>query len=125
MPKKILIIEDNEQNRILVRMIIKSLNHEVIEAEDGEQGIQMAREQKPDLVLMDIQMPVMDGYAAIKILKNDPETKDIKIIAVTSYAMRGDRDKAIAAGADDYMAKPIDVDELSEMISKYLDRALV
>lgn len=120
MPKKILIIEDNEQNRILVRMIMKSLNHEVIEAENGEQGVQMAKGQNPDLILMDLQMPVMDGYAAIKILKNDPETKDIKIIAVTSYAMRSDRDKAMAAGADDYIAKPIDLDELSGMISKYL-----
>lgn len=120
MPKKILIVEDNEQNRILVRMIMKSLQHEVIEAEDGEQGVQMAKGQKPDVILMDLQMPVMDGYAAIKILKNDPETKDIKIIAVTSYAMRGDRGKALAAGADDYIAKPIDVDELSGMISKYL-----
>ena len=99
---------------------MKSLNHEVIEAEDGEQGVQMAKGQKPDLILMDLQMPVMDGYTAIKILKNDPETKDIKIIAVTSYAMKRDRDKAMAAGADDYIAKPIDLDELSGMISKYL-----
>lgn len=119
--KKALIVEDNEQNRILVRAIMKPLQCDVLEAEDGEQGIRLAKEQKPDLVLMDIQMPVMDGYTAIRMLRDDPETKHIKIIAVTSYAMKGDREKALAAGADDYIAKPIDIHEMTAMVKRYLE----
>lgn len=117
---KILIIEDNEQNRILMRMILRPLQCEVIEAKDGEEGIRLAKEKKPDLILMDIQMPVMDGITATKILKADPETKDIKIIVVTSYAMKGDKDKALQAGADDYIAKPINVKEMTEIIRRHL-----
>ncbi len=120
MTKKILIIEDNEQNRVLMRMIIKPLQCEILEAENGEQGIRLAKEQNPDLVLMDLQMPKMDGLTATKIIKNDPETKDIKIIAVTSYAMKGDREKALSAGADDYISKPVDIHTLTAMIRRHL-----
>lgn len=120
MLKRVLIVDDNEQSRILMRKILKALQCDVIEAENGEQGTRLAKEQKPDLVLMDIQMPVMDGYTAIRMLKDDPETRHIKIIAVTSYAMKGDREKALLAGADDYIAKPVDMYEMMEMVKRHL-----
>lgn len=120
MAKKVLIIDDDEQNRILLRAIMKPLQCDVLEAGNGEQGIRLAKEQKPDLVLMDIQMPVMDGYTAIRLLRNDPETRHITIIAVTSYAMKGDREKALAAGADDYIAKPIDIHKMMAMVERCL-----
>lgn len=116
MPKKILIIEDNEKNRVLFTDIMKYYGYDVLEAENGEQGISMAKEQKPDLILLDMQMPVMDGFTALKLLKSDAKTMDIKIIAVTSFAMKGDREKILSAGADDYMAKPVDTRKLSEMV---------
>ena len=103
MAKKILIIEDNENNRRLVRDVLVYYGYETIEAENGKEGIRMAKEDKPDLILMDVQMPVMNGYDAIKALKNDPDTKHIKIVAVTSFAMLGDREKLLEAGADDYI----------------------
>ncbi|MFZ6007030.1 MAG: response regulator [Nitrospirota bacterium] len=118
--KKILVVEDNEKNRVLVRDILRYYGYDVIEAIDGEKGIKMAKEQSPDLILMDMQMPVVDGFNAIKMLKNDPDTKHIKIIAVTSYAMKGDRERIIKAGADDYMAKPLDTRELPRIIQRLL-----
>lgn len=118
MPKKILIIEDNEKNRVLFTDIMKYYGYDVIEAENGEQGISMAKEQRPDLILLDMQMPVMDGFAALKLLRSDAKTMDIKIIAVTSFAMKGDREKILSAGADDYMAKPVDTRKLSEMVKR-------
>lgn len=118
--KKILIVEDNEQNRRLMRDILKYYGYEIIEAENGEEGIKMAKTHKPDLILMDMQMPVMDGFAATQILKNDGETKNIKIIAVTSFAMVGDKEKILGAGADDYMAKPIDTRQLPKIVENML-----
>lgn len=118
--KKILVVEDNEKNRILVRDVLRYYGYEVIEAADGENGVKIAKSHKPDLILMDMQMPVMDGFAAIKMLKNDSDTKHIKIIAVTSYAMKGDRDRIIKAGADDYMAKPLDTRDLPRIIQRLL-----
>ncbi len=120
MQKKILVIEDNEKNRILLRELLTYHGYEVIEATDGQEGIKVAGEQMPALILMDLQMPVMDGFDAINILKNAPETKDIKIIAVTSFAMKGDRERALAAGADDYIAKPINIKQMSEMVKRYI-----
>jgi two-component system cell cycle response regulator DivK len=118
---KILIAEDNEKNRTLVKDVLKYHGYEVIEAGDGLEGIKMAKEHKPDLILMDIQMPVMDGIAAGKILKNNPETKDIKIIALTSLAMKGDKEKIMEEGFDDYIAKPIDIRRLPELVKKALE----
>lgn len=120
MNNKVLVVEDNEQNRILMRMILEHLKCEVIEAKDGKEGIRISKEQKPDLIFMDIQMPEMDGLTATKILKNTPETKDIRIIIVTSYAMKGDREKALSAGADDYISKPINIQEVTEAVKRYL-----
>jgi len=121
MPKKILIVEDNEKNRTLVKDVLKYHGYEVIEAGNGKEGIKIAKENNPDLILMDIQMPVMSGYDAIKILKNNPETKDIKIIALTSFAMESDKEKIMEEGFDDYLAKPIDIRRLPELAKKVLE----
>jgi two-component system cell cycle response regulator DivK len=120
MPKKILIVEDNENNRRLVRDVLVYYGYKTVEAENGEEGIRTAKEQTPDLIIMDLQMPVINGYDAIRILKNYPETKHIKILAVTSFAMAGDREKILEAGADDYIAKPINTRELPERVKRLL-----
>ena len=121
MSGKLLIIEDDEINRKLARDILQHHGYEVMEAENCQKGISMAREKSPDLILMDIQVPYMDGVTAVGILKNDPATRDIKIIALTSFAMKGDRERMLEAGFDDYMAKPIDTRELPS----FLDRCLL
>lgn len=118
MNTKILIVEDNEKNRRLLRDVLQFHGFEVIEAVNGEEGIIMARAEKPDIILMDMQMPVMDGFAAIRTLKSDPTLNQIKIVAVTSFAMTGDREKIIAAGADGYVSKPIDTRELPAMLKE-------
>lgn len=120
MPQKILVVEDNEKNRVLFRDILKYHGYEVIEAENGEECVRLAKEHIPALILLDIQMPFMDGFTALKTLKEMPETKDIKVIALTSFAMTGDRDKIMAAGFDDYISKPINTRKLPEIIKKYL-----
>jgi CheY-like chemotaxis protein len=94
--------------------------YEVIEAANGEEGVSLAIEHKPDLVLMDIQMPVMNGFRAGKILRENPDTKHIKIIAVTSYAMKGDREKILKAGFDAYIAKPVDTKQLSQIVKELI-----
>lgn len=108
---KILIIEDNERNRRLFKLIIDSIGHEILTAENGEDGINIAKREKPDLILMDIHLPVMDGLTAFSILQSNGGTKDIPIIAVTSHAMKGDRERFLEQGFADYIAKPIDVDD--------------
>ncbi|OIO31674.1 MAG: response regulator [Nitrospirae bacterium CG02_land_8_20_14_3_00_44_33] len=121
---KILIVEDNEKNRRMMRDILTYHGYEIIEAENGEEAIKMAKEFNPELILMDMQMPVMDGFAATSILKNDPETRRIKIIAVTSFAMVGDKEKILQAGADDYISKPLNTRELPERVRKILEEVL-
>lgn len=120
MAKKILIVEDIPMNRRLIGDILKYHGYENYEAADGEEGIRMAKKHMPDLIIMDLQMPVRNGYEAIRILRSDPETKHIKIIAVTSFAMAGDREKAMETGADDYISKPINTRELPERVKKLL-----
>ena len=120
MPHKILIVEDNEKNRVLIRDILKYYGYEVIEALNGEEGVKAAKKEMPDLIVMDIQMPVMDGFTATQALKSDPVTKGIKIIALTSFAMKGDKEKVMDAGFDDYIAKPVDTRELPRMIQGIL-----
>ena len=117
---KILIIEDNAKNRMLIRDVLEYHGYNVLEAEDGAAGIAAAMEWHPDLILMDIQMPVIDGMTAVQLLRNAPETKEIKMIALTSFAMKGDREKFLAAGFDDYIAKPIDTRKLSEWVEQWL-----
>lgn len=121
MNPKILIVEDNAQNRLLMVDILTVHGYEVIEARDGLEGIQLAHSRKPDLILLDMQMPVMDGLEAARRLKADPETRGIKILAITSFAMKGDRERILAAGCDEYMAKPIDTRELPIVIRRLFD----
>lgn len=120
MPKKILVIEDNEQNRILMRQILKYHGYEVLEAADGAAGLAMAREHMPDLILLDLQMPVMGGFAVIRELRKAPELSKLKVIAVTSFAMKGDREKALEVGFDEYVTKPIDTRKFVEIVKNFL-----
>jgi two-component system cell cycle response regulator DivK len=120
MPKKILVVEDNDQNRLLMADVLRPFGYEMLEAKDGEEGVRMAKEHKPDLIFMDLHMPVMDGLTATSLLKSDPETKHIKIIAVTSFAMKGDMEKILAAGCADYIAKPVNTRQLPEIVMKIL-----
>ena len=119
--KTILVVEDNELNMKLVRGLIKIGKYRMLEATDAESGIQLIREQRPDLVLMDIQLPGMDGLSATKIITEDPSIKDIPIVALTSYAMQGDEEKALAAGCRGYIAKPIETRKFLNTISQYLN----
>ena len=118
--KKVLIIEDNENNLYMMRFILTKLGHSVLEARDGASGVELAKEQRPDLILMDIQLPVLDGYAATRRIREDGALKEIPIIAVTSYAMVGDREKAIAAGCTTYVEKPIDPPSFIRVLEKYI-----
>jgi CheY-like chemotaxis protein len=122
MPHKILIVEDNENNRILLRDILTFQGYEVTVTSDGQEGVALARELIPDLILMDIQMPCMDGMTAVGILKRDPATSGLKIIALTSFAMRGDQEKFLAAGFDGYLSKPISTRELPGLVKQWMDR---
>src|SRR5204863_1383816 len=106
MSKKILVVEDTQNNRRILNDLLTNAGFEVVEAVDGEKGVAMAAELKPDLILMDIQLPLVDGYEATRRIKANPDLKAIPIIAVTSYALSGDEAKALAAGCDGYFAKP-------------------
>jgi CheY-like chemotaxis protein len=119
--KTILVVEDNKLNMKLVRGLIKIGKYRMLEAMDAESGIQLIREQRPDLVLMDIQLPGMDGLSATEVIKADPDLRDIPIVALTSYAMQGDKEKALAAGCTGYIAKPIDTRQFLETVSQYLE----
>ena len=118
--KTILVVEDNELNMKLVKGLIKIGKYRMLEAVDAESGIQLIREQRPDLVLMDIQLPGMDGLSAARVIKEDPTLKNIPIVALTSYAMQGDEEKALAAGCTGYIAKPIDTRNFLQTVSQYL-----
>ena len=122
MTQKILIVEDNHQNRCLMVDILRVHGYEILEARDGMEGLKMAQLHKPDLILLDMQMPVMDGLEAARLLKANPETRGIRILAVTSFAMKGDRERILAAGCDEYMAKPIDTRQLPVLVRQLLDR---
>ena len=122
MTKRILVIEDTEDNRRILRDLLTAAGFEIIEATDGATGVAMAAEQHPDLILMDIQLPVIDGYEATRRIKADPATRHIPIIAVTSYALAGDEAKTRAAGCDGYIAKPYDPRQLLQTVREYLLR---
>jgi len=122
MPEKILVIEDNEQNRLLMRQILTHHGYDVMEATDGLTGLEMARTYMPALILLDIQMPVMNGFAVIGELRHNPEFRKIKTIAVTSFAMKGDRENALQAGFDEYVTKPIDTRTFPELVRQVLSR---
>jgi len=120
--RRILIVEDNGVNRNLVRVLLQKYGYQIIEATDGEEAVEVAVREKPDLILMDIQLPRMSGYSATGILKGRRDTMDIPIIALTAKAMIGDREKALKAGCDGYISKPIDTRELPKVVNSLLDR---
>ncbi len=120
MGKRILVIEDHEENRRILRDLLTSANYEIIEAVTGEEGIRLAEAQRPDLILMDIQLPGINGYDATRRIKGNPALRQIPIIAVTSYALSGDDVKAREAGCDAYVAKPFSPRELLVKIREYL-----
>ena len=120
MGKKILVVEDNSDNRILITDILESLDYEVTVAVDGEQGVQMAKALQPDLILMDLSLPKMDGWTAAGHIKSMNGFANIPIIALTAHAMVGDRERAIQAGCDDYITKPIDLRALTTILQKWL-----
>ena len=123
MTKRILMVEDTEDNRQIIRDLMESVGYDLIEAEDGAAAVAMAIEHRPDLILMDIQLPVMDGYEACRRIKADPELRHIPIIAVTSYALSGDETKTKAAGCDGYVAKPFSPRQLLAKMNEFLERA--
>jgi len=118
--KRVLVIEDNDINLYLMRTILEKLGHHVIEAQDGINGVKLAKMERPDLILMDIQLPGLDGYEATKKIRAMEETKDIPIIAITSYAMVGDKEKILAAGCTAYLEKPIKPKFFIEELKKYI-----
>jgi CheY-like chemotaxis protein len=120
MKPKVLLIEDNEQNRYLATFLLERHGYEVVPASDGPAGIELAKTVKPALILLDIQLPLMDGYAVARRLRSDPSLRDIPIIAVTSYAMVGDREKALAAGCNGYLEKPINPDTFVTEFERFL-----
>jgi len=120
MNAKILLIEDNPQNRYLTAFLLERRGHEVFQAESGPQGLEMAAQIRPDLILLDIQLPGMDGHAVARALKSDPHCKLIPIVAVTSYAMQGDREKSLAAGAEGYIEKPINPGTFVQEVERFL-----
>ncbi len=120
MKTRILYIEDNEQNLYLVTFLLKRKGYEVLQAQEGREGIDVATREKPDLILLDIQLPSMDGYTVAKLLRSNPELAKTPIVAVTSYAMSGDREKALAAGCTGYIEKPINPDTFLNQIAVYL-----
>lgn len=120
MTKRILVVEDTEDNRKILRDLLTSAGFELIEATDGESGIRMASEEKPDLILMDIQLPLVNGYEATRRIKANPETGNIPILAVTSYALSGDEAKAMEAGCDGYIAKPFSPRNLLAKVREFL-----
>jgi len=123
MTMKILVVEDNEKNLTLIRDILQYYGYDVQVAKEGAEALALAREYLPDLMLIDIQMPVMDGLTAAKHLKSDPLTRPIRLIALTSFAMKGDRERMLEAGFDDYIAKPIDTRKLPEIVKRYMPAA--
>jgi len=117
---KILLVEDNEMNRDMLARRLMRKSYEVVVAVDGQQGVEAAGTERPDLILMDLSLPVMDGWTAIKNLKSDPALNGIPIIALTAHAMTSDRDRAFEAGCDDYDTKPVDWARLLGKIQAFL-----
>ena len=120
MTKRILVVEDHEDNRQILRVLLGSAGYQMIEAHDGETALTTAASERPDLILMDIQLPGLDGYEATRRIKADPALSGIPIIAVTSYALSGDEEKARAAGCSAYVAKPYSPLELLKKLREYL-----
>jgi two-component system cell cycle response regulator DivK len=117
---KILVVEDDQDNREMVIKVLEHNGYRVIEAVDGQEAVKKAREEKPDLILLDIYLPKMDGYEVTRTLRGDQDLQYIPIIALTAHAMKGDREEALAIGCDGYITKPINVRELPKQIEYFL-----
>jgi two-component system cell cycle response regulator DivK len=117
---KVLVAEDNLPNRELIREILEACGYDVIEAVDGQQALDKLEQNLPDLVLLDIQMPILDGYAVVRKLRQTPRFAKLKVLALTAYAMQGDREKVLEAGFDGYLSKPVDMVSLAKQIAHLL-----
>jgi two-component system, cell cycle response regulator DivK len=122
--RRVLLVEDNEDNRIIYRMILEHHGYEVIEAHDGQAGIDMARSSGPDLILMDISLPVMDGWEATRVLKAESPTSTIPIVALTAHALRSDEAKATELGFDAFIRKPAEPKLVLEIVQQFVGPAL-
>jgi len=120
MNTKILVIEDNENNRYLIGYILKKHGHEVVEAVSGEEGVKLALKEQPDLILMDLQLPGIDGLEATRQIRTSPTNDNTPIIAITSYALTGDKEKALMAGCTGYIEKPINPETIMISLESYL-----
>ncbi len=120
MKPKILVIEDNQQNMYLVTFILEKNGYQVVQAWDGREGIELAGRVQPALILLDIQLPIMDGYAVAQALRSNPALADVPIVAVTSYAMVGDRERTLGAGCNGYIEKPINPDTFVDDVEQHL-----
>ncbi|MCL5960227.1 MAG: response regulator [Chloroflexi bacterium] len=120
--KRILVVEDHPLNMELVSDVLLARGYEVLEATTGQQALDMGREHRPDLILMDVQLPGLDGLSATRILKSDPATQDIVVVAITAHAMRGDEAKVYDAGCSGYISKPINTRELPKIIEQFLPK---
>ena len=119
-PAKILVIEDNALNLELATELLKSVGHTVVQARTAEEGLRLARSEHPDLILLDVRLPGMDGLAAVRVLKRDGATRRIPTVAMTAQAMKGDEEAALAAGFDAYVTKPIDTRALPQVVTRLL-----
>jgi CheY-like chemotaxis protein len=120
-PAHVLVVEDDDASRYLISYLLRAHQHEVSEASDGSAVIQLAREKSPALIVMDVHMPNVDGYVAVRALKEDAELRTIPVLAITALAMVGDREKVLAAGFDSYLSKPIEPEALLERVESLLD----
>lgn len=117
---RILVVEDNMDNMTLISDVLESLDYDVIQAHDGEDGLAKSSAEKPDLILMDLSLPKMDGWTATRHLKSNPELQHIPVVALTAHAMVGDKERALEAGCDDYISKPINLKELAKKLEQYM-----
>ncbi|GAB4526363.1 MAG: response regulator [Anaerolineae bacterium] len=118
----VLVVEDNQDNMTLIVDVLTSMGYRAVEARDGQEGIDKARSEQPHLILMDLSLPRLDGWTATRQIKADPDLKTIPIIALTAHAMVGDRERALEAGCDDYITKPINLTELTQKLTEYLEK---
>ena len=119
---KVLLVEDNEMNRDMLSRRLTRRGFEVVSAVDGQQGVDLARSEKPDIILMDMNLPVMDGWEATRRVKSDYDTRNVLVIGLTAHAMSGDREKALEAGCDEYDTKPVEIDRLIAKIEQLLGK---
>ena len=120
MVKKVLVVDDNPISRELIREVLENSDQVVVEADNGEEALKMIADEKPDIVLLDIQMPVYDGYEVLRRVRSDLKMENLPVLALTAYAMQQDREKALAAGFDDFITKPVDVAALRSQVKKIL-----